>query len=277
PLGQFTTAPDQRCNGCPQIIYELEWMAGRPRNYIDKDRKGFLGPLMNSLLANAMGSEKSKIGPLVQNTIDSIYQKHILFYFLDPEIQKAAVLADISGAVTQTDKKIDYFGLVDANMASAKSNIFITQKIKHEITSKDGKVEHKVTITYTNPFAASNCNLEKGDLCLNASKYRDFYRFYVSQGSQLQKMTGSEVKVDPYDELGKTVFEGFYGNHYPLYAKSSVITSVQYVSSVPASSDYTLYLQKQAGTKPVDYQLIVNGKKLDNFSWVADKSIKIAL
>ncbi|HEX8923987.1 MAG TPA: DUF4012 domain-containing protein, partial [Patescibacteria group bacterium] len=62
PLGQFTTAPDPRCNGCPQIIYELEWMAGRPRNYIDKDRKGFLGPLMNSLLANAMGSEKSKIG-----------------------------------------------------------------------------------------------------------------------------------------------------------------------------------------------------------------------
>ena len=80
--------------------------------------------------------------------------------------------------------------------------------------------------------------LEKGDLCLNAPKYRDMFRFYVPQGSTLTKMTGSEIDPLTYDELGKTVFEGFYGDKYPLYAKSSSKTSVQYTSSVPASYNF---------------------------------------
>ena len=277
PLGKFNANPDTRCNGCPMIIYELEYMAGRPRNYIDPTRKGFVGPLMNSILSNAMGSGKDKMGLLAQAGIDSIYQKHLMFYFVDPEIQKAAVLANIAGSITQTNNTTDYMALNDANFASAKSNLFITQKIKHEITTTNGKVEHKISVTYTNPFAASNCNLEKGDLCLNASEYRDMFRFYVPTGSTLEKMIGSEVTVSPYEELGKTVFEGFYGNKYPLYPKSSSKVSIQYTSSVPLNHNYNLLLQKQPGTKAIDYELWLNGKKVDTFSWVADKNIKLSL
>jgi len=277
PLGKFTAEPDTRCNGCPMIIYELEYMAGRPRNYIDPTRKGFLGPLMHSMLSNAMGSGKEKLGSLAQAGINSIYQKHLMFYFVDPEIQNAAVLANIAGSITQTDNSTDYLALNDANFAGAKSNLFITQKIKHEITTKDNKVSHKVSVTYTNPYEASNCNLEKGELCLNASQYRDLFRFYVPVGSTLEKMTGSEVTVDPYEELGKTVFEGFYGNKYPLYPKSSSKISIEYISSVPLNHNYSLLLQKQPGTKSVDYEIWLNGKKVDSFSWVADKTIKLSL
>lgn len=276
-FGNFSAEPDKRCDGCPQIIYQLEWIAGRPRNYIETDRKGFLGPLMNSLLSNAMGSEKSKIGPLVQAGTDNIFQKHILFYFIDPEMQKAAELANIAGKIVDVGPNVDYFHLNDANMSSAKTNLFLRQKIKHEIISKDGKVEHKVTVTYINPSKGSNCNLEKGDLCLNASKYRDWFRFYVPKGSTMVKMTGSEVEPVLYEELGKQVFEGFYGNRFFLAPESSVKTSIQYTSSVPASSNYTLYLQKQPGTKAMEYELTVNGKKQETFSWVSDKTIKLAL
>ncbi|MFA6250392.1 MAG: DUF4012 domain-containing protein [Candidatus Shapirobacteria bacterium] len=276
-FGNFSTDPDKRCDGCPQIIYQLEWIAGRPRNYIEKDRKGFLSPLMHSLLSNALGSEKSKIGPLVQVLGDNIVQKHILFYFIDPEIEKAAVLANITGSITQTDEGVDYFHLNDANMSSAKTNLFLKQKIKHEIISQNNKIDHKVTVTYTNPSKASNCNLEKGDLCLNAPKYRNWFRFYVPKGSVIQKMTGSEIEPLNYEELGKQVFEGFYGDKYPLYAQSSLKTSIQYTTSVPPSSNYTLVLQKQPGTKPIEYELIVNGKKQESFSWASDKIIKLSL
>ena len=275
--GNFSADPDKRCDGCPQIIYQLEWMAGRPRDYIETDRKGFLGPLMHSLLSNAMGSEKSKMAPLAQAAFTNIYQKHILFYFSDKEMQKAAEIANIAGKITQTAENIDYIHLNDANFSSAKTNLFINQKIKHEIISQNGKVEHKITVTYTNPSRASNCNLEKGDLCLNAPKYRNMFRFYVPKGSQLIKMTGSEVEPVLYDESGKQVFEGFYGNKYPLYAQSSNRVSVQYTSPISPSSDYTLLLQKQPGTKAVEYQLFVNGKQQDTFDWVADKTIKLAL
>lgn len=276
-VGTFTTNPDPRCNGCPKIIYDLEWISGRPRNYIEKDRKGFMGPLMRALLANSMGSGKDKMAPLASAFFNDIYQKHIMFYFTDAEVQKAAESANIAGQIVKTDANTDYFHLNDANFASAKSNIFITQKIKHEITSKNGTVEHKVSITYTNPAKASNCNLEKGDLCLNAPTYRDMFRVYVPIGSQLVKMTGSEVEPVKYEELGKQVFEGFYGNKYPLYAMSNTKVTIQYTSSIKASKDYVLYLQKQPGTKPIEYEVYVNGQKQETFSWVADKSLRLSL
>lgn len=275
-FGNFFADPDKRCDGCPQIIYQLEWLAGQPRNYLETNRKGFLGPLMQSLLANVMGSEKSKIGPLAEALVNNLFQKHILLYFTDPGIQQSAELANFAGKINDYGN-YDYFHLNDANMSGAKSNLFIRQKIKHEIITKDKVVEHKITITYTNPSRASNCNLEKGDLCLNASKYRDWFRFYVPKNSKLVKMTGSEVEPVIYEELNKQVFEGFYGNKYPLYAQSSLITSVQYTSSIPAGPDYTLVLQKQPGTKAIDYELIINGQKQPIFQWTTDKIIKLSL
>ncbi len=275
--GNFSAEPDKRCYGCPQIIYELEYIAGKPRSYIVDDRKGFLAPLMHSILSNAMGAPKEKISPLAQALFKNIYQKHIIFYFLDEELQQSAQLANITASIKQTPDNVDYFHLNDANMASAKTNLFIEQKIKHQIIVNNGQVEHKVTISYNNPYKASNCNLEKGDLCLNAPKYRDWFRFYTPLGSKLTSLTGSEVQPLEYEELGKQVFEGFYGDKYPLYAESSSKVTIQYTSSVKADKNYQLYLQKQPGTKPVPYLLVVNGQEIDQFDWVADKLIKIPL
>lgn len=232
---------------------------------------------MSALLANAMGSGKEKMPLLAEAFFKNINQKHILAYFTDPEMEKIAESANITGKIVATDKNTDYFHLNDTNFASAKSNIFITQKIKHDITIKNGTVEHKVSITYINPAKPSNCNLEKGDLCLNAPRYRDLFRLYVPIGSKLIKMTGSEVEPVLYEELGKQVFEGFYGNKYPLYAQSNLKTSVQYTSNVSLNSGYyTLLLQKQPGTKSTPYELTINGTK-QIFGWVADKTIKIKL
>jgi hypothetical protein len=276
-VGTFTTNPDKRCDGCPKIIYDLEWISGRPRNFIENNRKDFLAPVMQALLANVMGSEKTKIPLLADAVFKNIFEKHILFFFPDAEMQAAASLANITGKIVSTNSDTDYFHLNDANFASAKSNIFIRQKIKHEVSVTDGRVEHKISITYTNPSPASNCNLEKGDLCLNAPKYRNLFRFYVPTGSQLIKITGSEIDPLSYEELGKQVYEGFYGNKYPLYAKSSSKVTLQYLSSVKASKFYTLYLQKQPGTKGVEYEIFVNGKSMETFNWVSDKSIKLSL
>lgn len=276
-VGTFTAEADSRCYGCPSIIYEIEWMAGRPRDYIELNRKDFLNPLMSALLSNVMGSEKSKMTSLIESFFKNINQKHILTYFTDEEMQNIGNASNITGKITQTDESVDYFHLNDANFASAKSNMFITQEIDHNVTVKNGVAEHKISVTYTNPYAASNCNLEKGDLCLNASKYRDLFRFYVPTGSKLTKMTGSEVEAVQYEELGKQVFEGFYGDKYPLYPKSSSKTSIQYTSGAKIGSTYTLLLQKQPGTKEVEYNLTINGKKMDTFIWSADKTIKVSL
>jgi hypothetical protein len=89
-------------------------------------------------------------------------------------------------------------------------------------------------------------------------------------------MTGSEVETVQYEELNKQVFEGFYGNKFGLNPQSNLKTSIEYTSGAQIGSVYTLMLQKQPGTKPVDYELIINGSK-QNFSWVADKTIRFTL
>ena len=276
-VGTFTTEPDKRCDGCPKIIYDLEWISGRPRNFIEKNRKDFLAPLMSALLNNAMSAGKDYLPKLGQAFFTNIFEKHILFYFPDSDMQKAANMANISGSITQTPPEIDYLHLNDANFASAKSNIFITQKIKHEISVANNKIEHKFAITYTNPSKASNCNLEKGGLCLNAAKYRNLFRLYTPIGSKLIKMTGSEVEPVLYQELGKQVFEGFYGDKYPLYPVSSNKVTIQYQTSVTPHKNYNLLLQKQPGTKAIPYEIFLNGKLIETFSWTGDKNIKLSL
>jgi len=276
-VGTFTANPDKRCSGCPSIIYDLQWMSGRPRNYIEPNRKDFMNPLMSALLANVMGSEKSKMAPLIQTLFENINEKHVMIYFPDEEMQNIGNLANITGKIIDVDPTTDYLHLNDTNFASAKSNIFITQKINHDINIHNGVATHKISVTYTNPAPGSNCNLEKGDLCLNASVYRDLFRFYTPLGSKLVKMTGSEVETVQYDELNKQVFEGFYGNKFGLNPQSNIKTSIEYTSGAKIGKNYLLSLQKQPGTKPVEYQITINGKKLPQFNWIADKTIKFSL
>lgn len=276
-VGTFTANPDKRCDGCPSIIYDLQWMSGRPRNYIEPNRKDFMNPLMSALLANVMGSEKNKMSPLVQTLFENINEKHVMIYFPDEQMQNVGNMANITGKIVDVDQNTDYLHLNDANFASAKSNIFITQKIDHDIKIQNGIATHKISVTYVNPSPGSNCNLEKGDLCLNASVYRDLFRFYTPLGSKLVKMTGSEVETVQYEELNKQVFEGFYGNKFGLNPKSNIKTSIEYTSGVNVGKDYTLVLQKQPGTKAVDYQITINGKELPKFNWIADKTIKFSL
>jgi len=273
--GNFTPEPDNRCWGCPQVVYQLELLADKPLATFKADRKGFLGPLMHSIIANALGSPKEQVSKLVEVGLNNLKNKHILIYFLDPELQKAARSLKIAGKIESFDG--DYFHLNDANFAGAKSNLFIEQTVKQEYQiDQQGKIVKKVIVTYKNTAPASDCNLERGGLCLNGL-YRNWFRFYVPEGSKLIKMTGTEVEPKVYQELGKTVFEGFYGDKYPLYPQGSTRVTIEY--ELPFTIDkegLKLLIQKQPGTKDPEYQIIVNGEAKDKFKLIADKVVVVS-
>ncbi|MBU2592710.1 DUF4012 domain-containing protein, partial [Patescibacteria group bacterium] len=62
--GNFESEPDDRCWGCPQVVYQLELLADKPLSTINENRKGFLAPLMHSIISNALGSPKGKVAEL---------------------------------------------------------------------------------------------------------------------------------------------------------------------------------------------------------------------
>lgn len=270
--GNFSADNDKRCD-CPQVVYRLEEIADKPISGMNVSRKAVIGPLMHSILANAFNSPKDKISALVSVGIAAVNQKHVLFYLFDEKAQKAVEAFNMAGRVRETQG--DYTMLIDTNLGGAKSDLFIDRKIDQTIeTGADGIVTKTVTVTYNNPFKASNCNLLAGELCLNGL-YRNYFRLYVPLGSKLLESTGSEVEVTTSEDLGKTVFAGFYGDKAPLRPQSKTKVSFKYQLPFKAISGevYKLLIQKQPGIDRYAYSVTYNGK-VDEFELVADKEIQ---
>lgn len=270
--GKFSAEPDERCdNSCPQVIYELENIITRPTYEIREGRKSILGPLMNSMLANMMGSPKAKWAQFFNVFSESIREKHLLMYFFDEDKQKAVEALGAAGRIT--DYAYDYLHINDTNFAGAKSNMFVESEVEQDITvHQDGSLTKKLVLTYKNPQPGSNCNLEAGQLCLNGL-LRDWIRVYVPKGSTLKGSKGFEVDVTVTEDLGKTVFESFF----TLAPESVKKLELEY--TVPPGhleGDYRLLVQKQPGTKTVTHTIILEEGKGQVYPLISDQEIIIA-
>lgn len=267
----FSSRNEPKCD-CPQVIYRLLDEIDRPVNYIKTDRKGILGDLLYAIMQKALGFSPSQYwGKLSQELIKDLQEKHILVYLKDPNEQKAVEQINFGGRIKKVDT--DYLHINDANMAGAKSNLFVNHTIKSETNIKgDGTVERTLTIDYKNPYRPSDCNLERGGLCLNAT-LRNWIRVYVPENSSLTSFQGSERKVLTYPDLGYTVYEGFL--QVKPQGKSSVVVKYVLPFKVKNEKEYQLLMQKQPGTKGHDVTIFVNDKLKESFKLVEDKVYKM--
>lgn len=269
--GNFSAEEDPRCQ-CPQVIYELERLITKPVGTIRKARKAVLGPLMHSILLNVMGSPRRMWPEFFNVAMTAIKEKHLLLYFKDEEAQKAAGAFNAAGRIQ--DYEADYLHINDCNFAAAKSNMFIKVNVDQEIeVSGDGTATKTLTINYKNPEPPSDCNLEKGELCLNGP-YRNWFRVYVPQGSELIEGSGSEVEMTTYEELGKTVFEGFFGDKHPLRPLGSAKVILKYKLPFKIRDEYRLLIQKQPGTYGYQYGLEIDGQR-EEFELLTDKEFRL--
>src|SRR3989344_6738358 len=110
----FTTKPDDRCDGCPMVIYELSDYAGRRVGYVREERKDIIGKLMFAIVQKALGVSPSVYwGPLTRTLLEQTNQKHILFYMHDEDQQKALESIGFAGRIDEYDG--DYLHINDTN------------------------------------------------------------------------------------------------------------------------------------------------------------------
>jgi hypothetical protein len=274
-FGNFSTQIDPQCN-CSQVIHALEAYADvegpiiwdpvtgkiiqRPPN--SENRKKIIGPLMNSILANAMGQPKDKLASLFSAAFNSVMEKDVLFYMMDANVEKAVADFGIGGIIK--DYNGDYLHINDANLGGRKSNLYSTEDVEQDIkVAGDGSVTKTLTITYKNP--------EKQDGWLN-SVLPNWVRVYVPKGSTLVAVTGLEAKQDPYEDLGKTVFAGYF----QLRPEGVAKVTFQYKLPFKVKGQYKLLIQKQPGTK--DYLYTINvGKDQQEFYLKTDKEVTVGL
>ncbi|MDP3726838.1 MAG: DUF4012 domain-containing protein, partial [bacterium] len=277
---RFTSKEDSRCD-CPQVIYELERLISTPLSIdirytdlaaVQAQRKDMLGTLLYALMEKALKSSPKKYwGPLMQDMIAQIDQKHVLFYLYDKDAQAGVEALNAAGRIKAFDG--DYLHINEANFGGQKANLFVKESVLQEMNvSGDGVVTKTLTINYKNPHPPSDCNLERGGMCLNAP-LRNWVRVYTPKGSKLIDSKGSEVKLTSYDELDKTVFDGFLVVR-PLGAATYTL-KYTLPFKLKKGSPLPLLIQKQPGTDNNQYEVKVNGKTVEKFELLTDKEFKL--
>jgi hypothetical protein len=269
----FSADIDKRCD-CAKAIYELEDYSSRPVNYVRDARKDEIGNLLHEILQMALGVSPSKYwGRLFQMLLTEITQKHVQAYMHDPDAQKAMESFNMAGRIMTASESAavlkykegqgwDYLTINESNMGGAKSNMFISEKITKDVSVSGDTATTKLTIDYNNPFHGSDCGLESGGLCLNAT-LRNWIRIYVPSGSKLTDSRGTQspsggkaIPMTSSTDLGKTVFSGFLTVN-PLGTAQLSLTYTSPVSEV--GGKYRLLIQRQAGASDQDLILKVNG------------------
>ena len=268
----FTTKNDPRCN-CPNVIYQMEVLADQPAQIVKANRKGVIGDLMYAIMTKAFSSSpKLYWGPLFQTMLSEMNQKHILFYMNDAQAQAGFEGLNAAGRVMPFTG--DYFNINEANFGGAKSNMFVSEAVTQDYALQgDGSIVKTVTIDYKNPYPPSDCNLEHGNLCLNAV-LRDWVRIYVPKGSQLISNTGSEVKMTTYEDLGKTVFDGFLTVRPQGVAKLTVSYKLPF--KLAQNSLLPLWC-KNRGNSDSAYTITNGGKTLEQFNLSSDQTFNLKL
>lgn len=275
-FGNFSTKLEPKCN-CPQVIHELESFADvegpiiwdpltgkiilRPAN--SDNRKKIIGPLMNSILANAMAQPKEKMPKLIDSIFKSVIEKHVLFYLYDEKVQTAVEKFGIAGRIE--DYQGDYIHINDSNLGGRKSNLYVKQEVEQDIKiNKEGLIEKTVTITYKNP--------EKYDGWLN-SVLPNWVRVYVPDGSKLVSVEGLEKQYDTTSDLGKTVFSGYFK------LRPEGVSKVTFTYTLPfkkGTGDYRMMIQKQPGTDAPLYT-VRSSKSEEEFLLNTDKEIRLKI
>jgi hypothetical protein len=276
--GNFNTTTVAECN-CPEVIHELESFADvegsivwdqndptkiifAPANYLN--RKAIVGPLMNSVLRNAMGQPKEKLPALFQAAWTSLTEKHVLFYMIDNNAQAGVESFNIAGRVKDTSKDADYLLVNDANLGGRKSNLYVTSEVEQNVSiSGDGSVNKTVTLTYKNS--------QGYDGWLN-SVLPSWLRIYVPKGSTLVSVDGLDDKQAPYEDLGKTVFAGSYS----LRPQGVNKITVKYKLPFKVKNEYDLFVQKQPGVNSI-LETIKVGRQEQNAILKSDQEFRFKI
>ncbi len=268
---KFTTAKVAGCD-CPMVIYELLKQAGTPRNYWTDNRKDMIGVLLQSIMRKALDAPSEMNPKIMQAGLDLATQKHLLFFFIDPDVQKGVEAFNYAGRIKSVTT--DYLHISDANLGGAKSNLYVKPSVSQNVSITGSGADISLTIEYKYPHAADNCSLERKDgLCL-AGIYRDYLRVYLPMGAVIESAEGFENKSKTFEDLGHTVVDGYFTVVPQGLAKIQIKYKV--TGNFKAQGLYQSLIQKQPGTEGIHYKVTVNNKLLE-FDLTQDKEFSAKL
>jgi len=154
--------------------------------------KKIIGDLMNKIISELPAKiNKNTLIALIKAIEQSLSQKHILFYFIDDELQKKVEDSGWDGKIKQTNW--DYLMVVNTNIAGGKSDKKIKEVINHQAeVLEDGAIVNTIEIKRT------HTGIKREPFC--GVRNVNWMRIYAPIGSELIEARGFDRPDEIYFE-----------------------------------------------------------------------------
>ena len=249
------------------VVLELEKIASL--NLAQQvGRKKVLGDLMEAMLKNVFESESFLWSKLIEKGVDLMNRKQILVYLNDKNAQALVEKYGYAGRIVDPVPG-DYSFFVSTNLGGDKTNMFVTREITNTLTKENNRWIRTTKVKYSYPRPSAEYN----DF---VKRYQDWFRFYVPEGAEIVSLKGNESDVVFKDkERGKQYFGGFM----TLVPDETKEVEIKYYipDSLIKNGEYTLYVQKQSGTKAEKYNFDIMGQKSVNANFDSDYTLSVKL
>jgi len=231
-----------------QLEYEVE-KAYVDRNIEEGERKKIFKALINEVSDQAIQGSLSFKNELKNLILKELDKKNILLYFKDTKIQETISEFEWDGEVDQSYKD-DYLMIVEANLASKKSNYFVEREVEYSIDLNQEKPKVNLKIKYSH---------QKKEKDWFNDDYRFYLRIYVPLGSWLENAYGISSETKFENELNKTIFASWI----EVPAGQEKIIEFEYVLPERINNElgYKILVQKQSGIEELPFKLILKKGK----------------
>lgn len=254
------------------LQYNVE-VAYKEQDISSWNRKNIINDLMAELNKRLFSLPTNRWDEVLTNSEKDIVAKNIQLYFVDQEKQTFAQNLGASGNIIKNNGVSDYLMVVDANLASFKSDAVMEKNIIYNVKyDKNNNLAVNLSLSYKHG----------GDFNWRTTSYHSYTRVYAPYGSNMISLNGLDQTVSDFsvtndDKLNKTVF-GFYWTTEPGTKKE---INLQYRlpetirKAIESNGYYDLIWQKQAGSR-AKTQAIINYKNIfRQINLTTDQNIRV--
>lgn len=220
------------------------------KDYIARDiprflRKEILAPIANEIINKTVSlslQDDQKFRSEIRRHLD---EKDIMLYIKDPAIYQIikSYFWDGSFDIGQND---DFIGIIDANMDSLKTDLFMTRSIKYALDLTGERPLGNLQISYKS-LAIKNTWLAKD--------YKSYTRVYLPKTSEVLSNNNLIDSLE-YEEFNKKVVAGLL----EVLSGSTTTINIKYYlpDSIINKNTYKLKVFKQSGITSLGFNLLVN-------------------
>ncbi|MFA6160300.1 MAG: DUF4012 domain-containing protein [Parcubacteria group bacterium] len=245
-LGEFNSE-----NAVLNLEYQVE--KGYVEQGIEKgERKTIMNELADVLMEKVFTLNNSQKFDLAKIILEDLNNKNIQLYFKDQDLENQAKNSFWAGEINSTWKG-DYLMMIDANLASYKSDYYIDRSFDYVVDLSGEKPTANLKITYTHRGKAQDWMTKD---------YQTYLRVYAPKDAWLENSNGTgKIKFD------KEFNKQYFGTLFTVPLNQTKTVEFNYTLKDLNINNYDLLIQKQSGISNLPGKITVISKNGERKSY----------